>query len=213
MKSFIVLAILIYPVRLYCRFYPEMSLLEFLHYFFLPLPLPACSLLGILLLTTADWSLIILLSQVFHVLSGATRPSKLHYVILTSLLFQDVQNIVWTKWKMWSQREKSCRLIPREAALYDSKILSYIKQCIQLSWRMVTQVPALEIEYQSVYLGQNHKKIGYHSSPEMMMSTKTPTWQEPAEEEIACYLWPGLLDGNGTLIRAGEVLCKSIKRL
>lgn len=78
---------------------------------------------------------------------------------------------------------------------------------------MVTQVPALEIEYQSVYLGQNHKKIGYHSSPEMMMSTKTPTGQEPAEEEIACYLWPGLLDGNGTLIRAGEVVCKPKKRL
>ena len=27
-------------------------------------------------------------------------------------------------------------------------------------------------------------------------------------EEIACYLWPGLLDGGGRLIRAGEVLCK-----
>lgn len=105
----------------------------------------------------------------------ASKPSRLHYVILTSLPFQDAQNIIWTKWEMWSQREKSCRLIPREATLKDSKILSYIKKCIQVTWRMVTQVPAPEIEYQSVYLSQQHKKMGYHSSPEMFMNVKTPT--------------------------------------
>ena len=207
MTSFIVLAILIYPVcvstadvatRIFAVPPPPPP----------PPPLPACFL--ILLLTTANWSLIV--SDISCIILSASRPSKLHFVILTSLPFQDVQNIIWTKWKMWSQREKSCRLIPREATLNDSKILSYIEKCIQLTWRMVTQVPALAIEYQSVYLRQQHKKMGYHSSPEMFMAVKTPTWQEP-EEEIACYLWPGLLDGNGTLIRAGEVLCKSKKRL
>ena len=37
---------------------------------------------------------------------------------------------------------------------------------------------------------------------------KTEGQASDKELEIACYLWPGLLDGGGKLIRAGEVLCK-----
>lgn len=65
----------------------------------------------------------------------------------------------------------------------------------------------MHIEYSSVKLQDIHKKIGYHSSPDMCMTNNGSSAQSQGEE-IACYLWPGLLDGGGRLIRAGEVLCK-----
>ena len=49
--------------------------------------------------------------------------------------------------------------------------------------------------------------MGYHISPEVRTLVKgTPDQHQ--EEEIACYLWPGLFDGDGRCIQKGEVLCK-----
>ena len=70
---------------------------------------------------------------------------------------------------------------------------------------MVTQVPALKIEYWSPHLQTYHKKMGYH--PHLCAIGRVYQGQVPVEE-IACYLWPGLFDGGGRLIRAGEVLCR-----
>ena len=47
----------------------------------------------------------------------------------------------------------------------------------------------------------------HHNSPDMLTKETGPSSQDQVEE-IACYLWPGLLDVGGRLIRAGEVLCK-----
>ena len=89
-----------------------------------------------------------------------------------------------------------------------TKLSDYIKACIRLTWRMVTQVPPMQLEYQSSTLRDIHKNRGYHSSPEMC--TRLPSNGQTSDEEleIACYLWPALLDGGGKLIRAGEVVCK-----
>jgi len=74
---------------------------------------------------------------------------------------------------------------------------------------MVTQVPPMKLEYQSSVLQDIHKNKGYPSSPEMSSVRAPPNAHDLAGElKIACYLWPGLLDGGGKLIRAGEVLCK-----
>jgi len=74
---------------------------------------------------------------------------------------------------------------------------------------MVTQVPPMQLEYQSTTLKDIHKNVGYHSGPEMSSRRPTPEGQCSDEElEIACYLWPALLDGGRKLIRVGEVVCK-----
>lgn len=74
---------------------------------------------------------------------------------------------------------------------------------------MVTQVPPMQLEYQSSTLKDIHKNLGYHSSPHMCLRRPTTEGQaSDKQQEIACYLWPALLDGGGKLIRAGEVLCK-----
>lgn len=125
------------------------------------------------------------------------------------------------KWKEWLTNEKSCTFSFSEQLL--GQLKDYIQACIRLSWRIVTQVPPMQLEYHSSILGNIHKTRGYNASPE-----RHPTMQpgdeqylgerrsemQPEDEQyqgednsIACYLWPGLLDGGGRLIRAGEVLC------
>ena len=112
------------------------------------------------------------------------------------------------KWLQWLTKEKSCRFSFSEFLL--EQLSDYIMACIRLTWRMVPQVPPLQLEYQSFTLKDIHKNLGYHSSPEMCSRRPTTEGQASDEElEIACYLWPALLDGGGKLIIAGEVVCKA----
>ena len=123
------------------------------------------------------------------------------------IILQGVTRKVKEKWLNWIINETSCTLSMSDYLL--SELSDYIKACIRLTWRMVTQVPPMQLEYQSSVLRDIHKNIGYHSSPEMSSARPPPNVQDLAGElNIACYLWPGLLDGGGKLIRAGEVLCK-----
>ena len=102
---------------------------------------------------------------------------------------------------------RNSRISHAVSQLYKPLFQEYIKASIQLTWRMVTQTPPLRLEYHSSRLQRHHKNMGYHMSPEVRTLGKgTPDQHQ--EEEIACYLWPGLFDGEGRCIRKGEVLCK-----
>ena len=80
----------------------------------------------------------------------------------------------------------------------------YIKACIRLTWRMVTQVPPMKLEFHCSKFNKDiHKNMGYHDSLKVRSKSN-----QDQDEEIACYLWPGLQDGGGRRIRAGEVICK-----
>lgn len=103
------------------------------------------------------------------------------------------------KWHSWNYREKSVNLWPNNSIFFDPKIALYIEKCVRLSWRMVTQVPAMRIEYQSTILQSSvHKCLGYYNG----------MGESRQGEEIACYIFPALFDGGGRLLRAAEVLCK-----
>ena len=85
------------------------------------------------------------------------------------------------------------------------KLDSYIKACIRLTWRMVTQLPPLRLEYHSPSFDRRiHKKSAYQNTTEKNLGPD----EESLGEEILCYLWPGLLDGGDRLILQGQVLCK-----
>lgn len=84
----------------------------------------------------------------------------------------------------------------------------YVKACIRLTWRMVTQVPPMKLEFRCSQLNKSiHKNMGYLSSSKRRTRNTQPAHQDQGEE-IAYYLWPGLQDGGERLIRAGEVICK-----
>ena len=102
------------------------------------------------------------------------------------------------KWKSWSSRERSVNIRPDRSILIDPGVASYIEKCLRLAWCMVTQVPAMRIEYQSTILQSFHKTIGYHRG----------MGEGREAEEIAYYILPALFDGSGRLVREAEVVCK-----
>ena len=103
------------------------------------------------------------------------------------------------KWQSWWSREKSFNIWPNYSVVVDPKIVLYTEKCVRLSWRMVTQVPAMRIEYQSTILQSSvHKSVSYYGG---MGNSREG-------EEIAYYIFPALFDGGGRLVRAAEVLCK-----
>lgn len=125
-------------------------------------------------------------------------------------LVEDVVEVVKRKWNRWQEEEKlvrNSRLPYAVSQLHCPLFQEYIKASIRLTWRMVTLTPPLRLEYQSQYLQQCHKKMGYHMNPEVCTLVKE-TPDQHQKEEIACYLWPGLFDGEGRCVRKGEVLCK-----
>ena len=70
----------------------------------------------------------------------------------------------------------------------------------------------MKLEFHSSKFNQGiHKNMGYHSSFKRSTRNTQPA-QEDQYEEIVYYLWPGLQDGGGRLIRAGEVICKFEER-
>lgn len=113
------------------------------------------------------------------------------------------------KWRKWCEEDESCLFAPSYHFLKD--LDQYIKACLRLSWRIVTQVPPMNLEYQTSKLNINiHKKLGYVDGFKRRAKTLSSS-QENQEEDIACYLWPGLRDGGGSVIRTGEVLCSILE--
>ena len=52
-----------------------------------------------------------------------------------------------------------------------------------------------------------HKNVGYQSSHRGSTKPYRSAGKEQ-QEEIYCYLWPGLQDGGGRTIFVAEVICK-----
>ena len=117
--------------------------------------------------------------------------------------------MTYEKWNNWFFEDKSCSFTPDWNLI--KSFDKYINACIRLTWRMVTQVPPMKLEFHSSRFSKDiHKEMEYHGSVERRSRNSQPAHQDQGEE-IACYLWPGLQDGGGRLIRAGAVICKAKK--
>lgn len=114
----------------------------------------------------------------------------------------DVKNIVWERWtKCVSKREGSFLPTPSEDVLPQLK--RYMKACIRLTWRMVTQVPPMQLEYKTARFEKDlHKLTRFQYRPEYYGRE-----DQLSGQVIACYLWPALLEAGGRIIFPGEVMC------
>ena len=73
----------------------------------------------------------------------------------------------------------------------------YVRACIKLTWRMVTQVPPVKLEYHTFTFKRDLHKITEsqsQSSPERFVG-----------KEVR-YLWPALLDGGRRVLNLAEVV-------
>lgn len=95
------------------------------------------------------------------------------------------------------QEESEMRLLP-EPELSEkviSELDDYIKACIRLCWRLVTQLPPLQLEYSCLKFNKQKHRI-------------TRFFYNLEGPDIACYLWPALLEQGGRVISPAEVICK-----
>ncbi|XP_020615024.1 uncharacterized protein LOC110053162 isoform X2 [Orbicella faveolata] len=108
----------------------------------------------------------------------------------TDIFLEDVKQKISQELK----KEQSPELVK----LVDAQLNDYLKACITLTWRMVTQAPPLRLEYQSfTYKRECHKIVESHGDARDGRSMY--------QNEKVNYLWPGLVDGGGRIIVKGEV--------
>ncbi|XP_068733285.1 uncharacterized protein [Montipora capricornis] len=89
--------------------------------------------------------------------------------------------------------ERSCKLNPSLKLLH---LDDYLRACIKLTWRMVTQFPPLRLEYHTfTYKRECHK----------IVESQDDALDGRYQEHKVYYLWPGLVDGGGRTIIKGEV--------
>ena len=105
------------------------------------------------------------------------------------------------RWTKSFEEKKELLLLPELAERVLPELDDYIKACIQLSWRLVTQVPPLQLEYSS----SKFNKLK-HSLSRLHYNTENTDLGQ--SDYIACYLWPALLEQGGKVIFPAEVFCK-----
>lgn len=115
-----------------------------------------------------------------------------------------MKDIVWERWNRYFQEENT-QLLPAVSHAQEvlTQLSDYIKACIRLTWRMVTQVPPMQLEYKSLKFDK-----AVHKLARCQCNTDDQRFHEVPSEHIACYLWPALLEGGGRIIFPGQVLCK-----
>ena len=117
-----------------------------------------------------------------------------------------MKEVVLERWNRYLQEEKT-QLLPAVHASRAQEVLTqlsdYIRACIRLAWRMVTQVPPLQLEYKSSKFDK-----AVHKLARCQCNTDDQRFGEVPGEDIACYLWPALLEGGGRIVFPGQVLCK-----
>lgn len=113
------------------------------------------------------------------------------------LHFQEVKGVIQHKWEECIREERSSKARDIKRSLKDvlnyEAVVSYIKKCIRLAWRLVTHVPAMRIGYQSAHL----QRLPENKGPYQGRGTCTSTEVSPEDgsSEIE-YLWPALIDGE-----------------
>ena len=113
-----------------------------------------------------------------------------------------VRKEVKRKWKEGGKKEE---MIPSYDKGLKRDLKSYIRYCTQFSWRIVTQVPPLRIDYESsTYSPSCHTESqAFVSSHERATHTGFP-----ARKEIIYYFWPTLYDWENRVIGKGDVVLK-----
>ncbi|XP_022801912.1 uncharacterized protein LOC111339505 isoform X1 [Stylophora pistillata] len=116
---------------------------------------------------------------------------------------EDVKESVREQWKkLASKTERSFLPTPSEDVL--TRLGDYIKACIRLTWRIVTQVPPMQLEYKAVQFDNNlHKLARFQQRVEYFRGA-----DQLSGKVIACYLWPALLEAGGRIIFPAEVMCE-----
>ena len=105
----------------------------------------------------------------------------------------------------WKENGKQAILPSYDKGLKND-LKSYIEYCTQFSWRIVTQVPPLKIDYKSSTFNP-----AYHNVSQAFLSSATQhtpqRWASAQDRKhVKCYVWPTLHDCDNRVIEKGDIV-------
>jgi len=108
----------------------------------------------------------------------------------------------------WKNDGKNGETIPSFDKNLKIDLQGYIEYCTRFSWRMVTQVPPLKIDYKS----STFNPSSHTESQAFTSSSQRATpgrWIDSQErKQIKCHVWPTLFDWDNRVIEKGDVVFK-----
>jgi len=110
--------------------------------------------------------------------------------------------------KAWHENGKKGEMIPRFDKSLKKDLKGYIEYCTRFSWRIVTQVPPIKIDYKtSTFNPSSHTESqAFTSSPQRGTPGRWLDFQ--GHKQIKCYVWPTLFDWDNRVIEKGDVVFK-----
>ena len=110
--------------------------------------------------------------------------------------------------QQWKQNGRKGGFIPSFDKSLKRDLKGYIEYCTRFSWRIVTQVPPLKIDYKTSTFNRS-----YHTESQAFASTTVRSSHGrcayPQERKgIKCYVWPTLFDWDERVIEKGDVVLK-----
>ena len=122
------------------------------------------------------------------------------------VLFQSAQAVRRELKVKWKENKKKEEILPSFDKSLKKELEGYIEYCTRFSWRAVTQIPPLKIDYNSWTFNPLHhgESQAFPSSAKPNASQQWASTQK--EKRIYCYLWPTLLEGEKRVIAKGDVV-------
>ena len=122
------------------------------------------------------------------------------------VLFQSAQAVKRELKVKWKENKKKEEILPSFDKSLKKELKGYIEYCTRFSWRAVTQVPPLKIDYNSwTFNPLSHSESQAFSS--LAKPNASQRWASTqGGKRIYCYLWPTLYDWENRVIAKGDVV-------
>lgn len=117
---------------------------------------------------------------------------------------QDVKKDLKKTW-----RENDTKLLPKYDKSLKNDLKGYIEYCTRFSWRIVTQVPPLKVDYKSSTFNPSFHKESQAFSFTHQQGTSESWVESQGRKQIKCYVWPTLCDSGNIVIEKGDVILEN----
>lgn len=116
-------------------------------------------------------------------------------------LMKDVKKELKKRWK-----ESDKKLLPNYEKSLKNDLKGYMEYCTRFAWRIVTQVPPLNVDYKSSTFNSAYHNESQAFSFSARQSTSESWVESQGRKQIKCYVWPTLFDSENRVIEKGDVV-------
>ena len=121
-----------------------------------------------------------------------------------TLVFPFLQDVKKELKKRWKENDK--KLLPNYEKSLKNDLKGYMEYCTRFAWRIVTQVPPLNVDYKSSTFNSAYHNESQAFSFSARQSSSESWVESQGRKQIKCYVWPTLFDSENRVIEKGDVV-------